>query len=156
MLRVRSLLLACTLCFLVVLTSGCGQRRRVTVKGTLVLPANVQLAEKDTVRIVFAPEDSGIKGARAKFNPSDKSFVATGVPTGKNKVTVAISPYQKGAGSEQHAKDLDVLNQAYGGPKTPLSYEVSKDPEQSITIDVSTISIDKRGRAKGAGTITKK
>jgi hypothetical protein len=133
--RFASLLtLACSLFLL----SGCG-KKTVTVKGNLVLPANFKVEKEDSVQIAFMPEEGGA-AKTAIFQTSDNSFEAKGVPVGKNKVTVTMSPYKGLAGSEKRGEALEAtINKVFGDTKkTPLTYDTPAEPrEQTVTIDLS-------------------
>jgi hypothetical protein len=123
--------------------AGCG-KQRVTVKGTLVLPANIQPAKDDHVSITFEPEEKGVKAAQAKFTVSDQSFVAQGVYPGRNRISVKIDPYPGNPGSTERAAHFARLNRAFEPGSTKLTHEVSRDSVQAIMIDLSRGTVTKK------------
>ena len=127
---------------------GCGGRT-VSVKGTLVPPADVQLQDSDSVAINLQPVDAkDASGGMAVYNAADKSFViksadGQGIAPGKYKVPVRITPYPGSADSEKRAAAFDDLNNKYAsGDK--LSYEVTGDANQDIVIDLAKGTIAKK------------
>jgi hypothetical protein len=141
----RSLVLLFAFCLFLV---GCSGNKGVNVQGKLILPQNVTPGEKGVVRITFVPEDSNGKAAVGKYSAKDGSFVANmtpgkGIRPGKYKIAVHVTPYNREEANEQAAA-LRQLNNAYADATgSKLSYEVTREPTQSITIDLT------------AGTVTK-
>jgi hypothetical protein len=143
--RPRLLLVVTALCLLPL--AGCGTKG-YTVTGKVVLPANVKMAADDSVTILFAPEDPKGTSAPAEFTPSDNTFVAKGpegkgLPPGKYKVSVQITPYPGKPESAQRATQLSGINSAYDLANTKMTYEVTKDSSQSITIDLTKGTVTK-------------
>jgi hypothetical protein len=126
---------------------GCGGKKGSTVNGKLVLPPNLQVDKTDTGDVRLIPETrdkSGKGGATANFNGSDLTFTLKDVAPGKYKVGVTLTPYPGKENKERDAtfKKINHQYDVEGGSK--LTYEVTSDSEQSITIDLV------------AGTVTKK
>ena len=148
-LRIRSCLTLALVCCGALAVAGCGPSR-VNVKGTLVPPPNLQLKDDDSVTISFVPEDknAGLGAGPAVWNAADKSFVAKasdakGLPPGKYKIAVQIQPYTA-ADTDPRANDLSVINDAYASDKTKLSYEVTSDANQTVTIDLTSGTVTKK------------
>ena len=93
------------LCLGLFALSGCGGRT-VSVKGNLVVPPNVTLQDSDPVSISFQPADSKEGGGgNGVYTHADKSFVVKsadgkGLPPGKYKIAVRITPYPGSPDSE--------------------------------------------------------
>jgi hypothetical protein len=121
---------------------GCG-KSPVEVKGTLVLPSDLKLADEDKISIAFTPETKGDKPGSANLSGSERSFTAKLVP-GKYKVSVQISPYPGSPGSEERNSAVSALNFANSPDKTPLTYEVTGDPGQNIEVDVGKKTVTKK------------
>lgn len=144
-LRLSPLLVCATLALLVL--PGCG-KKGAPVKGKLVLPPEVKLADNDTVKVTFIPDKTGAEGYSGKVSPSDLSFVVDsgnkkGVQPGKYKVAVSIQPYPGGEGTAERKQKLQPLNSAYDPGTTKLTYDVTSDSNQSITIDLTKGSVTK-------------
>ena len=144
--RPRTILASACLCLLVL--SGCSTKPRATVNGTLVLPAGITLADDDTVQITFDPEDNSSPATQAQVTPKEKSFVVKGtdgkgILAGKYKVAVQITPYLGMPGSQKHAASFDDINKTFGATSSSLTYEVTADPTQTITIDLAKKTVTK-------------
>lgn len=127
--------------------SGCG-RKTAVVKGTVVLPANVKLIESDSAKIIFMPEEKDRPACSGAISTSDNSFVAhnptnKGLPPGKYKVTVRLQPYPGSKGSEKRQELFARINDKYDELASKLTYEVTEEPTQSITIDLTKGTIAK-------------
>ena len=115
----------------------------MTVSGKVVLPQKTSFAEKDVVVIGFVPEAAGKGTVNPKFNGSDQSFVTSEIVPGKYKVTVQISPYPDPE-SKQRQPAIDALNKQFGQvDKTKLTYEVTNDAKQTITLDMGKGEVTK-------------
>jgi len=142
MLRPRLALLA--VCLLAL--AGCGAKG-TPVKGKLVLPSGVTLLPDDSVTVLFSSETEKGTSAPSMFNASDGTFVCNGpegkglVP-GKYKIAVTILPYA-GMDNDKRKAVLEPYNEAYRLDKTSLTYEVTKDADQSITIDLAQAKVSK-------------
>jgi hypothetical protein len=125
---------------------GCGGPKGVAVNGTIVFPRNLTLKPDDYITLSFVPVTPGSPAGNATVSPEEKTFIIkgpdgkSGIVPGKYTITVQIKPY--GGGQDQRKAILDDINTKYGqgaGGKVPgsqLSYEVTSDPEQSITVDL--------------------
>jgi predicted small lipoprotein YifL len=136
--KLRSVLAFLALCLLVL--PGCGKSGAV-IKGTLILPPNVKLNDTDSVTISFVPEDMKGQAYPAAFSISENSFVAEGprkkgIPAGKYKIVLELHPYRGSPDSASRASFFDQFNQYYNAGSTKLTYEVTSDSTQSITIDL--------------------
>ena len=136
------LVVGTALCLLVLV--GCGGKKPVTVKGTIELPKtlNVKLAEQDVIKVGFEPETKGQEGVGATASATSRSFTAQ-VPPGKYKISVSITPYPGSEGSEKRKEQLSMLNRAFSPSNTKMTYDVTADHEQTITIDLSTGTVKK-------------
>jgi len=120
----------------VLVLSGCGSVKPVKVSGKLVLPAGVKLVDTDSVMVYFTPEnDPTATGGAATVNPTSLTFETT-VPAGKYKVGVTAQAYPGMKESPQREKELSQRFGTFGVTTTALHYEVTKDANQSITIDL--------------------
>jgi len=144
MLRLSPFRLLLTFCALSLLAvAGCSGKKPVTVKGTVILPTGVQMANEDLISVTFEPETKGDKPVGAKASITDKSFTGKLVP-GKYKVSVQLMPYSGSPGSEQRKAQLQTYNKVFGAIDTKMTCEVTAEsPEQSITIDLTTGTIKK-------------
>jgi hypothetical protein len=125
------------------LLAGCAQRT-ANINGKLVLPQGMKLSQQDSVSIVFTPEDANNKTKAAIFSqPGDDTFAVKDLGPGKYKVSVSITAYMGDPDAAKRNTIFEQLNTKFG-PGTPvLKYEVTNEPQQNITINVSD-----------AGTIT--
>jgi len=120
---------------------GCGSAPKgPTLKGTVVLPPNVKLEENDSASVVFVPDGTEGELFAASINPSDLSFSTKGSPgkgivPGKYKVTVNLQPYVPGESKQKQI--FDTINTRYDTANSRLMYQVTSEPEQSITIDLN-------------------
>lgn len=144
MLKPPRVLLAFPLLGLLFVTGCGGGPKTVTVAGKLVLPANVKLADNDSVGISFLSDEKTEQNAHAVYTPSDSSFECkNAVSKVKYKVIVSIQPYMGSPDSEKRAASLDAVNKKFGRDASSLTYETTQDAQQKITIDLN------------AGTVTK-
>jgi predicted small lipoprotein YifL len=134
----RSVLVSVAVCLLVL--AGCGKKNAI-VNGKIILPANIKLIESDRGKIIFVPEDKNAPASSATISSSDNSFVVNGpankgVPLGKYKITVQLQPYPGEKGSEKRSDLFARLNDKYDPEVSKLTYEVTADSTQSITINL--------------------
>lgn len=141
---VRSLLV-CLSPALALLLGGCGPSaaRTVEVKGNLVLPPNLKLAETDTIAITFlADGDAKAQGGNASMTGKDRSFTAQ-VPTGKYKIAVEIQAYAGEKGADDRNRQYSQAVGKFNSGATSLLYEVTDAEQQSITIDLAKETVTK-------------
>jgi hypothetical protein len=124
--------------------AGCGSKSSgVEVKGKVVVPKQVKLADTDSIIVTFLPEgDPKASGATATVNPKDMTFSTT-VRPGKYKVAVTFQPYPGEKDSAKRAKELEPKVGAYTTESTPLRAEISSESPQTMTIDLAAGSISK-------------
>ncbi|HWG44651.1 MAG TPA: hypothetical protein VN688_17875 [Gemmataceae bacterium] len=125
-------------CLLVL--AGCGEKAAV-VKGTIVLPSHIKLIDTDQGKILFVPQEKNTPASSATISSSDNSFVVNGptnhgVPLGKYKIIVRFKPYPGDPSSENRAQLFARINDKYDEEVSKLTYEVTADSTQSITIDL--------------------
>jgi hypothetical protein len=126
--------------------AGCGPKGG-QVKGTLVLPPSIKLAESDAVQISLIPESGKDAPPPAEFTVSNLSFElkgigGRGVPAGHYKVSAMLQPY--GTADVTKRKPLfDALNEKYNPGKTPMTYDVTGDAVQTIKIDLAKGAVTK-------------
>ena len=125
-----------------VTTAGCG-KSAVTVTGKLVPPPGVKLVETDAVTVQFAPEDGKGPSVFAQVTPADGTFVTKEILPGKYKVAVQIQAYQGMPESEKRGAAFEPVNKTFSEQTTKATYEVTSDPQQSITIDLAKGSVTK-------------
>lgn len=140
--RLSRSFLACVLLGLVVLT-GCGESR-VALEGKVNFPPSLKFADNDQFEVRFFSPESPTKGGAASGKAKDANFTVNNVPAGKYKVAVRVTPYPGEKGSESRAKLLEEnLNKKYDAKSTPLTYDVTSDAKQSVTIDLTKNSVTK-------------
>jgi hypothetical protein len=140
--------LAMVLCLFVV--SGCGSSTKgkgATLKGTVVLPSNVKLQQNDMAAISFVPEADGGQAFTSQINTTDLSFVVQAVPgknltAGKYKISFRFQAYKPGESKEK--KIFEGMNAKYDSTKSKLSYDVTEEPQQSITVDLNKGTVTKQ------------
>lgn len=150
MLRMRrsSCLLVSAFCLL--LLAGCGGgKKSVEVKGKLVLPPTLKLADTDLVKIALVPEELSSMASGAQVSNSDLTFSTRegkkqgGTAPGKYKVTIQMGAYRGSAGSQERDVVFTKFNKFYDATKTPLKVEIGEELEQSITIDLVKNTVTK-------------
>jgi hypothetical protein len=129
------------------LLPGCGGGGQV-VSGKVVFPPNLTLKPDDTISIVFEPENSSGKAGTGHVSPDDKAFTANGpngggIPPGKYTVTVLITPYMGHPDYNKRAKMVEEFNKKYGSAPSRLTYEVTSDSSQSVTVDLAKGTVTK-------------
>jgi len=136
--------------FLAVLGCGGGGGKAVNLKGKVVMPANMKLLDTDEVQITFTPEGSAGKAATATAKAPSLTFEPTGatmkkgMAPGKYKVGVSVTPYMGAPESQGRAQFFeDTINKAYSPGSTNMTYEVTSDLDQSITIDLTKGTVTK-------------
>jgi hypothetical protein len=126
--------------------AGCSAKKEVSVSGKLVLPADLERAENDGITIQFVPQDksdTSVQSVRSGASSRDLTIAPTAIYPGKYKIAVAFQPYP---GPEQAKRTalLAPVNKAFEAANTPLTYEVTLDKDQSITIDLAQKSVTKK------------
>jgi hypothetical protein len=121
------------------LLTGCNSGQEVS--GKVVFPQQVTLQRDDLVSIVFDPEDAGGKPGSGRVAVDDKSFIARsadgkGILPGKYTIGLIITPYAGHPDYKKRAKALENFNNQYGATPTKLTYEVTSDGPQAITVDL--------------------
>jgi len=131
--RPRPFLLTLTLLTLITLV-GCGAKP-IPVKGKVVLPQNVTLAQDDSAELRFVNEDPKGKSAATTLSNSDASFAANVIP-GKYKIVLRITPYPGKPTSKQREQGLEPVNNAFSEKNSKVIGDVSDKSDQSVTIDL--------------------
>jgi hypothetical protein len=120
---------------------GCG-KSAVELSGKLVPPPNTKLVDSDSVQVTFVAEAKGDKSVVVEVK--DGSFSTKEIVAGKYKVAVSITPYAGEKGSQERTEYFnDFVNKDFTNTTTPLSYDVSSDAKQSITIDMGKKTVTK-------------
>jgi hypothetical protein len=145
--RPRVLLVLVLTCCLFAL-AGCAGKKGVTVKGKVILPPGVNLGNKGSLLVDFMPQDSGGTTAIGPCSLPDGSFEAKmpkgkGVLPGKYKIVVRMDPSPGVQDAQAQADKVKPFNQKFDKTNTKLTYEVTADPTQSITIDLNTETVKK-------------
>ena len=137
MMRARNPLLAGLFTtLLAVISVGCGggaQQKKVT--GKVILPKNVKVVENDAINLTFIPDPKGTSVV-ATVSPQDLTF-STQIPPGKYKITAEITPYPGEKESEKRATAFEKFNEKYNSTNANLTYEVTADANQNITVDLA-------------------
>jgi hypothetical protein len=126
---------------------GCGAKKGVELKGSVVLPKNMPLGN-GSVTVTLIPEDKSGTEASANVTSKDTTVAfrrsdVDGVLPGKYKVVARLKAY---AGSPEAAKvaaSYKQFNKLYDHEKTKLTCEVTADPNQAITIDLNAGKVTK-------------
>jgi len=119
--------------------AGCSERT-VNLSGKLVLPAKLKISEKDSVTVAFTPEGTAGKAGVGVFSNSEQAFTVKDISPGKYKLTVSITPYPD---EKKRAPLLEPINVKYDAKSSPLKYEVTAEPNQSITVDLDKGTVSK-------------
>jgi hypothetical protein len=129
-------------CFALLCTTGCSEKK-VSLSGKLVLPASVKLDATDTVNIVFIPEGENGVSASGAWNAADRTFTVKDAVPGKYKITVRGTPYMGEKGADKRMTVFDSINKANDAANTKLRYEITAEPQQSLTVDVDKGTVTK-------------
>ncbi len=131
-----SRLASCGLCAVALFAlAGCGGPKVVEVSGKLVLLPNTKLTDTDSVNLVFSAQESGGAGAQVTLN-KDLTFTAKAQP-GKYKIAVTVSAYPGEKDSEKRIAAFQKAYEVFALENTKLTYEVTSDAMQNITIDLA-------------------
>jgi hypothetical protein len=142
----RFLFLLVPLCLLGL--GGCGGgKKTVEVRGKVVLPPDVQLAEGGILKVVFSNEDPSKPGASGNCS-KDLTFTLSspdkkGVVPGKFKVTLQMTPPMGSPDFKAQADAVKSFNRRYGMTDSKLTCEVINAPTQSIVIDLTNNTVRK-------------
>lgn len=137
-----SLIAAALLCLLG--PAGCGGAKGNKLTGSVVLPPGVKMEPNDSGGIRFIPAGKTGKVAAAGLDPKTLTFTAKDVQPGKYKVGLTLDAYP-GPARDKRQKVFEDLGKRYNPDSTsPLTYEVTADPEQSIVIDLSKNTVTKK------------
>jgi hypothetical protein len=139
--------LALSVCFIVV--AGCGKKKGQVVKGNIVLPANASVKPDDSITLALIADAAGggKSAGAAPISTEDLSFTikgpgGIGVAPGKYTITLNFTPYP--GGSADVKKHMEDLNKKFGDAKvSKLTYTVTDDPDQSITVDLDKQTVTK-------------
>ena len=120
---------------------GCGAKKGVELKGSVVLPKGVTLGN-GSVSVTLIPEDKSGSEAIAKMTEKEPNLVfrrsdAQGVLPGKYKVVVRLNGYPGSPEAAKAASSYKMYNKLYDQEKTKLTCEVTGETTQSITIDLN-------------------
>jgi hypothetical protein len=136
--RIRTVLIFVGLCLLVL--SGCGPSGAI-VNGKVILPGDVKLTDTDMARLSFIPEGKKGQVYPANVSKSDNTFVAhgtgkRGIPAGKYTIAVDLQPDLGSSDSKKRSALFDPINKKYDAVHSKLTYEVTAESPQSITVDL--------------------
>lgn len=138
---------AFVLCLLV--SAGCGgsSKKGSVLKGTVVLPPNVKLQESDSATVNFVPAAGGGQQFASAIKPTDLTFEASGpegkgIAPGNYKITIRLQPYTPGESPQKRI--CDAINSKYDSGNSNLSYTVTEDLQQAITIDLTKGTVTKQ------------
>ena len=113
----------------------------VCATGKLVMLPGYKLSETDSVSLTFAPEGQD-GGAKAATLAKDMSFTIQLLP-GKYKVAFSVSAYPGEKGSEKRSEAFLKKLSAFSTDKTTLTYEVTSDSVQNVTVDLAHGAVEK-------------
>jgi hypothetical protein len=134
---VRSLLVPVGIGLLFV--AGCSEQT-VNLSGKLVLPSKIKLVESDAVTLAFAPEGTAGKAAIGLVSNGDQTFTVKDITPGKYKITFGVTPYPD---QKKRIPLVEPLNTKFDMKASPLKYEVTAEPNQSITIDLEKGTVER-------------
>lgn len=135
--------LSCLVVLCLFTLAGCdGSGSRRTVSGKVILPPGMKLADNDSVTIAFIPEAKDVKTPIVDV-AKDLTFKTNDTVPGKYKITFAAQAYAGEKGFEQRSAAFERVNKNFSAETTKLSYEVTQDPQQSITIDLAKGTVTK-------------
>jgi hypothetical protein len=124
--------------------AGCGGGTNpVEVSGKLIMPPNLKLVESDVVVLTFLPEETPEKAVTAEVIPKEGSFTTKQILPGKHVITVVVQPYPGMPDSERRMTAFEGFNNSFTRENKKLTYEVTKDAQQSITIDLPKAKVTK-------------
>jgi uncharacterized lipoprotein YajG len=125
------------------LLAGCTGGGMTSLSGKLVLPKDMKPSQNETVSIGFTPTDESATSAAAVYDRTDRSFVVKNIKPGKYTITVSILPYMGEKDTAKRKVAYDKLNKAYDPKSSKLTYDVTTEPNQSITVDVDKGTVTK-------------
>jgi hypothetical protein len=134
-------MLFCLLMASVFPITGCSGETPVPVHGTVILPEGVTLGPEDSVHLTFVPTDETMKAGAARTKGPDNSFDASivggkGLLPGTYKVAAKIEFYPGSTRDVQLVSYISEINSRYVQKGSKLTYTVTKDPGQSLTVDL--------------------
>jgi uncharacterized lipoprotein YehR (DUF1307 family) len=131
-------------CVCLVALAGCGGTKPIQLTGKIVPPANVKLEETDTINLQFVPVDKTGKSAATTFTYKDQTFTCKDIVPGKYKIAVQFVPYQGSKDSEARTAGFKKTNKNLNSENTKLTYEVTGDAQQAITLDLTSDTVTKQ------------
>jgi len=165
MINSRKSLLTLVVAVMIGIVSGCGGSNAVPVKGTVILPEDIQRKGQDSIQLLFHPSDEkatkGSAVARPKMSNDPKQMEQTGppepftvmtgadkgLPPGNYKISAKLEVYGNFAGSSNQMPPGMVddtpagqFNSKYNVKQTPLSYTVTSGANE-IVIDLKSGSV---------------
>jgi hypothetical protein len=141
--RLRGSILAACFCLLGALGCGSGPAP-VTLRGTIVLPANISLEDSDSGTISFMPATQANKSAAVTLSGKSLSFVSKSITPGKYTIVASFQPYPGKEGSQKRSDLFKPLNKGFDMKNSKLTLEVSTEPEQSIVINLDKGTVNKQ------------
>jgi len=139
--RILFLLVLATLTIL-----GCGGPPAASKVKVTVASSKVKIEDTDSINIGFIPDGSGAAAA-AIGSFKDQPLTANGsnsigVMPGKYKLSVTIRPYQGMA--PERVQAMKAFSAQFDVATTPLTCEITADPEQAIAIDLDAKTVTKK------------
>lgn len=139
----RTLLLSLTMVTLTLVGCSAGSKG-AKVSGTLMNNGKAYLPpDKGSANIQFVPAEAGSKlpTCSGSADPTTGMFEIAG-PEAKQRVLPG--KYKVAVTATVPGTYKDLFEQAFAGNNTPLTYEVTADPEQKIVIDLAKKTITKQ------------
>jgi hypothetical protein len=122
--------------------AGCGTE--AAVKGTVVFPPGLTLQQTDVAEIRFQPAERGPKSSAARIQ-TDGTFVATKVPSGSDKIVITVVPAPSSTPEGKNRETaFAALNKNFNAANSPLTYDVTGEPEQKINVDLALKKVTKK------------
>jgi hypothetical protein len=127
--------------------SGCGKKKPVIVKGTVVLPDRLKVEKDDQVSLAFTPQDKSLQASGTTISNDDNTFEAKGLDKkglvpGKYTITVSFVVPPGASGGQARDRVYKDLNKRYDPANSPLSFDVTPETT-SITIDLTKDTVTK-------------
>lgn len=122
---------------------GCGGGPSpVEVNGKVVLPAGIKLEKDDSFSITLSPTEGDKGGAVSDVSKESLTFEIKKAVPGKYKVAIDLTPYPN-PGYEKRKGAIEALTSKFNLRQTTLTYEVTADAKQSITVDLAKGTVSK-------------
>lgn len=129
------------------LLCGCDSAPTGSAVKVTVASQKLKLEETDSVEVIFTPQGTGTP-ATANGSVKDQPLAAgrgetPGVLPGKYTLSVRITPYA-GMATPQRVDAITESLKQFEPNKSTLTYEVTSEKEQAITVDLDANAVKKQ------------